>query len=136
MDRPGGTVLVIRKRGRRRAGHSTSIRYLAMVILAEIADKMPSTVGIVIACLVAAGICVGLAWSHRAIAWAVLSLALVVGGLFAVGGYHESFVEGPFSDAVWSELGWPWVAASIVGPLLPVTAVAALIVVRRPRLAR
>ncbi len=30
MDRPGETVLVIRKRGRRRAGHSTSIRYPAM----------------------------------------------------------------------------------------------------------
>src|SRR5215204_313943 len=29
MDRPGGTVLLNRKRGRRRAGHSTSIRYAA-----------------------------------------------------------------------------------------------------------
>src|SRR5687768_10385823 len=29
MDRPGGTVLVIRKRGRCRAGHGTSIRYAA-----------------------------------------------------------------------------------------------------------
>src|SRR4051812_12237830 len=27
MDRPGGTVLVICKRGRCRAGHSTSVRY-------------------------------------------------------------------------------------------------------------
>src|SRR5205809_393992 len=27
MDRPGGTVLEVRKRGRRRAGHSTSVRY-------------------------------------------------------------------------------------------------------------
>ena len=27
MDRPGGTVLVIWKRGRRRAGHSTLVRY-------------------------------------------------------------------------------------------------------------
>src|SRR4051794_20633106 len=26
MDRPGGTVLIVRTRGRRRAGHSTSIR--------------------------------------------------------------------------------------------------------------
>src|SRR5436305_429000 len=29
MDRPGGTVPVARKRGRRRAGHSTSVRYTA-----------------------------------------------------------------------------------------------------------
>lgn len=71
-----------------------------MLILAEIADKMPSTVGIVITCVVAAGISVGVAWSDRAVAWAVVLLALVVGGFFAVGGYRESFVEGPFSDAV------------------------------------
>jgi hypothetical protein len=30
MDRPGGTVLVNRKRGRCRAGHSTSVRYPRM----------------------------------------------------------------------------------------------------------
>src|SRR5687767_463766 len=30
MDRPGGTVLKFRKRGRCRAGHSTSVRYLPM----------------------------------------------------------------------------------------------------------
>jgi hypothetical protein len=107
-----------------------------MVMVAEISDKMPSTEGIVVACLVAAGISVGLASAHRAIAWAVLLLALVVGGFFALGGYHESFAEGPFSEAIWHELGWPWVAASIVGPLVPVIAVAALLVVRRPRLAR
>ena len=112
------------------------VRYLAMVILAEIADKMPSTAGIILTCLVAAVIGVGLARSHRAVAWPVLLLALAVGGFFAVGGYHESFVEGPFSDAIWRELGWPWVATSIVGPLLPAIAVAILMVVRRPGLAR
>src|SRR4051812_5820499 len=31
MDRPGITVLVVRKRGRRRAGHSTSVRYPAAI---------------------------------------------------------------------------------------------------------
>ena len=30
MDRPGGKFLVIRKCGRRRAGHSTSFRYPAL----------------------------------------------------------------------------------------------------------
>ena len=120
----------------RRRGRSTAVRYLAMVILAEISDKMPSTAGIVVAWLVAAGISVGLAAAHRAIAWAVLLLALAVGGFFALGGYHESFVEGPFSEAIWHELGWPWVAASIVGPLLPVIAVAVVLIVRRPRLGR
>lgn len=112
------------------------VRYFAMVIVAEIADKMPSTGGMVIACLVVVGVSVGLAWSHRAAAWGVLLLALLVGGYFAVGGYHESFAEGAFSEAIWSELGWPWVAASMAGPLLPAIAVAAVIVVRRPGLAR
>ena len=37
MDRPGGTVPVIRKRGRCRAGHSTSVRYAAATEL--IADR-------------------------------------------------------------------------------------------------
>ena len=30
MDRPGGTVIVVRERGRRRAGHSTLVRYVLM----------------------------------------------------------------------------------------------------------
>ena len=75
-----------------------------MVILAEIADKMPSTAGIVIACLIAAGFAIVLAWVHRAVAWTVLLFTLVVGGFFAAGGYYESFIEGSFSDAVWSDL--------------------------------
>ena len=33
MDRPGGMVLVLRKRGRCRAGHSTSVRYLGLRML-------------------------------------------------------------------------------------------------------
>lgn len=102
-----------------------------MVILAEIADKMPSTGGIVIACLIAAGVAVGLAWAHRMIAWTVLLLTLVIGGFFAVGGYHESFLETSFSNAIWRELGWPWVAATIAGPFLPAIAVAAVLILRR-----
>src|SRR5262245_7318956 len=32
MDQPGGTVPVVCEHGRRRAGHSTSVRYLASVM--------------------------------------------------------------------------------------------------------
>ena len=55
MDRPGGTVPVVWKRGRRRAGHSTSVRYGAMMptelptdvaylkpVLAKLAETDPS----------------------------------------------------------------------------------------------
>jgi hypothetical protein len=107
-----------------------SVRYPAMVILAEIADKMPSTAGIVVACLIATGFAVVLACVHRAVGWMVLLFALVVGGFFAVGGYHESFLESSFSDAVWRELGWSWVAASIAGPLLPAMGSAAVLLLR------
>lgn len=106
---------------------------LLMVILAEIADKMPSTAGILIACLIAAGFSAAIAWVHRAVAWTVLLFTLIVGGFFAVGGYHESFLEGSFSDAVWGELGWPWVASSIAGPLLPAVCVAAVLFFRHWR---
>jgi hypothetical protein len=102
-----------------------------MVILAEISDKMPSAAGIVTASVIAS--CVGgaLAWSHRAAAWVVLSLTLLIGGFFAWAGYHAAFREGSFSDAVWAELGRPWVAASIVGPLLPAVCAACVAFGRR-----
>ena len=99
--------------------------------LAEISDKMPSTLAVVLACLAAAAISVAIASAHRGRAWVVLVITFVVGMLFAVGGYHESFADGSFTDAVWRELGGPWVAASIVGPLLPASAVAALMVLPR-----
>lgn len=102
-----------------------------MVILAEISDKMPSTGGIIVVCLVAAGFSVAVASAHRAVAWVVLSLVLVVGGFFAVGGFQESFRDASFSDAIWGELGWPWVLASIVGPLLPAVCVACVLLARR-----
>lgn len=38
MDRPGGTVFVILNRGRRRAGHSTSVRYTAMSDRPDVTD--------------------------------------------------------------------------------------------------
>ena len=107
-----------------------------MMIVAEIADKMPSTAGIISACLIATAVSVGLELAHRAVAGAVFLLSLVMGGFFALGGYHESFVDGLLSEAIWRELGLPWVAASIACPLLPVVAVAALLVVRRSRPAR
>ena len=107
-----------------------------MMILAEIADKMPSTSAIVVTGIVAATVSVAIASAHRGMAWGVFVLALTGGVFVAFVGYHESFVEGPFSDVVWSELGWPWVAASIVAPLAPVIAVTAFMVLRRRPLAR
>ena len=57
-----------------------------------------STASIVSACLIAADFAVALACLHRAVAWTVLLFTLVVGGFFAVGGYHESFPEGSFAE--------------------------------------
>lgn len=102
-----------------------------MAILSEIADKMPSASGIVAVCAVLAATAVGVACLHRAAAWCMLLLAVGLGVVVAFDGYHESFVEGPFTDAIWDELGWPWVLASIGGPLLPAVAVIVFMVVRR-----
>jgi hypothetical protein len=104
-----------------------------MLVIAEIADKMPSSAAVAVACLVAAGVGVALAATHRAVAWTVLSLALPVGACLSAGAYRESLLGGPFSDTIRGELGWSWVAVSIGGPLLPAAAVAASMILRRLR---
>lgn len=104
-----------------------------MTILAEIADNVPSTPMIVLACFVAAALAAGVASAHRALAWGVLILALGIGGALAVDGYRETRAGAPFAEAIGHELGWPWVAANVAGPLLPAVAVIAAMVVRRWR---
>jgi hypothetical protein len=89
----------------------------------KLPTRWPRRRGIIVASLIATAIGFGIASTHRAIAWSVLLLSLVVGIFLAFGGCHAAFVENSFSDAIWSELGWPWVIASIVGPMLPVVAV-------------
>lgn len=68
MDRPGGTVLVIRTRGRCRAGHSTSVRYSAMAT--EVLNYLPPKRRR------------GIRWYHW-IPATMLALLLAVAGLYA-----------------------------------------------------
>jgi hypothetical protein len=103
------------------------------MVLAEISDKMPSAAGMGAVCAVVAVACLGLAWVDRGVAWVMLVLAVVGGGVLAVDGYREARGGGPFADAIWTELGWPWVMASTAGPLLPAVAVGTMMVVRRRR---
>ena len=102
-----------------------------MIILAEVTDKIPSTAEIAVLYLCMTGLSVTVALVHRVVAWSILVMALMVGGFAAFVGFHASFAEDAFSDAIWSELGWPGVAWSIAGPLLPIATVAALMILRR-----
>ena len=106
-----------------------------MTILGEISDKMPTTWGLLVVPIVAAAICAGLARLDRKLAWAMLSITLLFGGLFAYAGFEETFLNGPMRDAIWSELGWPWVTASIFGPLMPAASVAGVMLWGRSKCA-
>jgi len=104
-----------------------------MTLLAEIADKMPSTGGILAVAATAAAVCAGLALLPRAAARAVLVASLLVGGRLACGAFDDAFVSGDLRDAVWRELGWPWVLADIISPLLPAACVGCVLFVRPRR---
>jgi len=102
-----------------------------VTILAEISDKMPSTAGIIAVALIAAAICSGIALTNRTVAWSLLGITLLVGCLLAYVAFDEAFVSGPLRDDVWRELGWPWVLAYIIGPVLPAVCVAGVLLLRR-----
>jgi hypothetical protein len=104
-----------------------------MTLLAEISDKMPSISGILAIALAAAVVCGGIALVNRSFAWAMLLLTLLVGGLLAYVAFDEAFVSGPMRDAVWGELGWPWVLSDMIGPLLPAVCVALVVFFQRRR---
>src|SRR5258708_3527747 len=104
-----------------------------MVMLAEIADKMPSIGDIVWVPMAAATVCAGVALVDRELALAMLSVTLLVGGLIAYDAFNYAFVSGPMRDGVWIELGWPWVLAAIFSPLMPAGCVAGVILLRRSR---
>ena len=108
----------------------------AFLILAEISDKMPSTQAVITASLATAVLCTVLALLGREAAWTMFAIALSVGVFFAYGGCHEAFLEGSFSEAVWAELGLPWVLASVLGPLLPLCGVVSVLLVRHRRSAQ
>ena len=87
-------------------------------MLAEISDKMPGIAGLwhdmaVIAVPFALGLI------HRRLAWALLPFGMGLSALSAFMAYHEAFLEGAFSDAVWRELGAVWVINSIASTVLP-----------------
>jgi hypothetical protein len=61
----------------------------------------------------------------------MLGITLFVGGILAYEAVGDAFSHGPMRDAVWSEMGWPWVVADIIGPLLPAVGVAGILLFRR-----
>jgi hypothetical protein len=104
-----------------------------MIFLAEISDKMGSTSETVILCVCAAIGFGAMALLARAAGCALLLTSLIVGIVFAHIGFSAAFLEAAFSNAVWQELGWPWVIANTAGPLLPAVAVACVMILRKPK---
>lgn len=74
---------------------------------------------IVMIAIAFAGFSAGVASLHRTAAWVAFAIALAVGGYLAYSSVCESFVDPGMRNAVWNEMGWLWVAASVCGPLLP-----------------
>jgi hypothetical protein len=97
-----------------------------MLILAEISDKMPSTAGIIVVAVIVGVICGGVALANRIVAWSMLGITLLVGCILACDAFGEAL-----RDAAWSEMGWLWVLADIIGPLLPALGVAGILLFRR-----
>jgi biotin transporter BioY len=97
--------------------------------LAEIADKMPaiSTMWFVMG-VVSLPFLVGLA--HRKIALVLLPVSAFLSAWLMYWDYREVFLEGVFSEAIWSELGFPWVFNSFAACAVPlvVSAVVWLVV--------
>src|SRR5437762_251535 len=98
-----------------------------MHMLAEIADKMPSTGDIVVVAMVAAGMCAGVARVNRIVASSLFVVALLAGGCLSYEAFKEGFIGGRLHDSIWIELGWRWVLATIIAPLLPAACVAGVI---------
>jgi hypothetical protein len=102
-------------------------------VLAEISDKMGSPAETIIACVVAAAVCMAIASSGCRAALSTLLVALIGGGFFAFAAFHAAFEEGSLSDEVWNELGCRWVVVNIAGPLLPSLGVACVMLFRHSR---
>jgi hypothetical protein len=87
--------------------------------LAEISDKMPNIGaiwmwGIMFSALVLIG------FVRKWLSWIIF----LVGSFFAIwlayNAYYEAFIEPGFYDAIQKEMGYWWIASSIISPILPV----------------
>jgi hypothetical protein len=90
-----------------------------MIILAEIADKMPSipwmwlSLGIIGTILAAIGLI------HRFLAYSVFLIGLLISIVFVYLSYYDAFVDPTFRDAVHTEMGTIWIVNSLTSVLCP-----------------
>ena len=93
-----------------------------MLLLGEIADKMGTIPEMWITMAIIAVMFAVIACINRVVAWIMLILSIAVSGLLTYANINECWFD-PISDAIWHELGWPWVISSLGSSLLPVIAV-------------
>lgn len=102
-----------------------------MEILAEIADKMP-TVAEVWVLFGGLGLVLGgVTFFRRSAAFVTIPVAAVIGAFSAYVTYHEAYLEDPFRDAVWRELGATWVVSCFASAAVPFVAVVSVAVLSR-----
>ena len=104
------------------------VGWVNMIIFAEISDKMPTIPGMWAFAVVVGLIFAAFARAHRLAAVMLFPITLAAAVFFAWIGYHEAFLEDSFREAIWSELGFFWVATSIAAPFLPFCAVVAVLI--------
>ena len=106
---------------------------IPMTIFAEISDKTPSTPGTFLLAASATLICTGLAWTNRTACRVLLVITTLIGCLLAYLAIDDAFLssETSFREAIWSELGWPWVVGQILSPLLPAVGVGSMLMIWR-----
>lgn len=95
-----------------------------MMLLAEIADKMPTIVGLWWVMILVSAVLVAIAATHRYAALPMSLIGLALSGWLLYSDYMDSWY-GPLSDDIWRELGWPWVINLFASSTLP--ALAALV---------
>lgn len=88
-------------------------------LLAEIGDKMPTVVEMWMLKTMLALPLVGLALTHRWVAVAAMTGAAALSLGLAYVTHGQAYLEGSFSEAIWSELGGAWVTWSFVTDALP-----------------
>lgn len=75
-----------------------------MILLAEIADKMPGVFGLWLPMFLVALPLIGLASINRYMAWVILLIAIMVSGFFVYVEYDD-VTNGVLAESIWREMG-------------------------------
>ncbi len=90
-----------------------------MIFLAEIADKMPTTLQMWSAMIIYSVIMSVLGIIHQKIALIMFVIGGIISLFLLYASYHEAFLESFFSQSVQDEMGAAWIVNSLASSLCP-----------------